>query len=91
VTTVSNDAPQKSSWRTVNLDVGNMSELNVLAINPALVTHVRLSGQHRAESRKLEVYFSSGATVGVNYDEPAKAEAAFRELVLAVHRTIEYH
>ena len=91
MSTISNEAPQKSSWRTVNVDLGNMSELNVLAINPALITHVRLTGQHRVDSRKIEVYLTSGTSVGVNFDDPAKAEATFRELVLAMHRTIQYH
>lgn len=88
---ITDEVSQKSSWRTVNLDLGNLSELNVVAINPAMVTHVRLTGQHHADSRKIEVSLTSGASVGVNFDDPAKAEAAFRELVLAMHRTIQYH
>ena len=88
---VTNEAAQKSSWRTVNLDLGNLSELNVVAINPAMITHVRLTGQHRVDSRKIEVTLTNGSTVGVSFDDSAKAEATFRELVLAMHRTIQYH
>jgi hypothetical protein len=91
VSTVTEEASQKSSWRTVNLDLGNMSELNVVAINPAMITHVRLTGQHHAESRKIEVSLTSGGTVSANFDDAAKAEAVFRELVLAMHRTVQYH
>jgi len=70
--------------RVIGLDLGNLADVNYVAINPAHITHVRLSGTERLESRKLEIYLVSGVTVTMNFDESAKADAKFDELAAAI-------
>ena len=73
---------------TVNLDLGNAAELNMVCINPTHITHVRLTGTRNALNRKMEVYLTNGSTLGMNFDDPAQADAVFAQLVATLHRAL---
>ena len=77
--------------RTVNVSLGNVAELNMLAINPAHITHVRLTGAQHGQNRKIEVSLVSGEVVGMNFDDAERAQAVFTDLLRAMHRTIEIY
>jgi hypothetical protein len=78
--------PELSS-RTVNIDLGNLAEVNLVSINPIHITHIRLTGVARQDSRKMEIHLTSGLNVTVNFDEPDAATAAYTELVATVGQT----
>jgi hypothetical protein len=73
---------------TVNLDLGNLAEVNLVAINPSHITHVRLTGTRRQASRKMEIHLVSGSTVGMNFDEETEADDMFAAIVGAMHQTV---
>ena len=74
---------------TVNLDLGNAAELNIVCINPAHITHVRLTGTRNALNRKMEVYLTNGSTLGMNFDDPDQADAVFSQLVATIRRSAQ--
>jgi hypothetical protein len=77
--------------RTVNLDLGNMAEVNVVAINAAHIVFVRLTGAMSSVNRKMEVRLADGGTIAMTFDEPDHAEAVFTEVVATINRTIPDH
>jgi hypothetical protein len=72
---------------TVNLDLGNAAELNMVCVNPAHITHVRLAGTRNAQNRKMEIYLTNGNVLGMSFDDPEQAEAVFGQLVATIRRT----
>lgn len=68
-----------------------MAELHMLAINPAHITHVRLTGTQHGLNRKMEIFLVSGESVTTSFDEPDQAEVVFTEVVRAMHRSIALH
>jgi hypothetical protein len=77
--------------RTVNLDLGNMAELNMVAINAAHIVSVRLSGTYNSGNRKMEVSLANGSVIGMGFDDPDHAEAVFGTVVASINRTIPDH
>jgi hypothetical protein len=77
--------------RTVNLDLGNVAELNMVAINAAHIVSVRLSGQFSSATRKMELQLANGSTVGMSFDDPDHAELIFSQVVATINRTIPDH
>jgi hypothetical protein len=78
------DAPPDQTNSTVNLDLGNLAELHLVALNPAHVTHVRLTGTHQGTNRKMEIFLVNGGTVGMMFDDPVEAELVFAELCSSI-------
>jgi hypothetical protein len=74
--------------RTVNLDLGNMAEVNMIAINASYIVSVRLTGSLSSASRKMELTLTSGTTIGMNFDDPDHAEIVFGQVVSTINRTI---
>jgi hypothetical protein len=83
-----NARPPDQPSRAINLDLGNLAEVNSVAINPGHITHVRLTGTRRQSSRKMEIHVISGSTIGMNFDEESQADEVFAEIVDAMHRAI---
>ena len=79
------------SLRTVNLNLGNMAELNMVAINAAHIVSVRLTGLMSSQTRKMELQLANGSTVGMTFDEPDHAEEVFAQVVATINRTIPDH
>jgi len=77
--------------RTVNLNLGNAAEANMVAINPAHVGHVKLMGSLSSTQRKLEIYMLGGAVIGMSFDDPELAEEVFTEVLGSISRTIPDH
>jgi len=86
MTTLEAAAPER--LRTVTYELGNLSELNRVSINPAHITHMRLTGTHHHDVRKLEIYLANGMVVGINFDDPSEAEVAFHALEASMHSTV---
>jgi hypothetical protein len=83
--------PAGDALRTVNLNLGNMAELNMVAINAAHIVSVRLTGAFNSATRKMEVQLANGSTVGMSFDDPDHAEEVFAEVVATINRTIPDH
>ena len=79
--------PPPPRGRVIGLDLGNLADVHLVAINPAHITHVRLTGTERLESRKLEIYMTSGLSVTMNFDESAEADARFEAVVATVEES----
>jgi hypothetical protein len=77
--------------RTVNLNLGNAAEANMVAINPAHVGHVKLMGSLSSTQRKMEIYMLGGAVIGMSFDDPELAEEVFTEVLSSISRTIPDH
>jgi hypothetical protein len=77
--------------RSVNLDLGNMAEVNMVAINAAHIVFVRLTGALSSMNRKMEVRLADGGTIAMTFDEPDHAETVFTEVVATLNRTIPDH
>jgi hypothetical protein len=85
------EVPSGEMTRTVNLDLGNMAELNMIAINAAYIVSVRLTGSLSSASRKMELTLTSGTTISMNFDDPDHAEIIFGQVVSTMNRTIPDH
>ena len=77
--------------RTVNLNLGNAAELNMVSINAAHITHVRLLGSLSSSSRRMELHLVSGGIVGMNFDDPDYAETVFSNVIDTINKTIPDH
>jgi len=77
--------------RTVNLNLGNAAEQNMVSINAAHITHVRLTGSMSSSSRKMELFLVSGSVVGMNFDDPDYAETVFSDVIETINKTIPDH
>ena len=77
--------------RTVNLNLGNAAEANMVAINAAHIAYVKLTGSLSSMSRKMEVHMASGAVIGMNFDDPDHAESVFAEVMDTINKTIPDH
>jgi poly-gamma-glutamate capsule biosynthesis protein CapA/YwtB (metallophosphatase superfamily) len=85
---VTDAAPTPAQSRAVTLDLGNLADQNRVVINPAHITHVRLTGATSASNRKLEVRLVNGDTVAMNFDDPDRADRIFQGFVQAIDRAI---
>jgi hypothetical protein len=72
----------------VNLNLGNAAESNMVTINAAHIAYVRLSGSMSSASRKLEINLTSGAVIGMSFDDPEYGERVFAEVMATINRTI---
>jgi len=77
--------------RTVNLDLGNAAETNMVAINAAHITFVKLNGSMSSNSRKMELHMTNGSVIGMNFDDPSHAETVFAHVIDTINRTIPDH
>ncbi len=77
--------------RTVNLNLGNAAEENMVVINAGHISFIRLSGAMSSESRRMEIHLASGEIVGMGFDDPEHAESVFAEVVATMNRTIPDH
>jgi hypothetical protein len=77
--------------RTVNLNLGNAAEQNVVVINASHIAYVKLTGSLNSMQRRMEVFLANGAVISMNFDEPDHAEQTFSEVVAILNRTIPDH
>jgi hypothetical protein len=77
--------------RTVNLNLGNAAEANMVVINAAHIGYVKLMGSLSSLNRKMEIHMASGAVIGMNFDDPEHAEAVYTEVVETLNKTIPDH
>ena len=77
--------------RTVNLNLGNAAEANMVSINAAHIAYVRLTGSMSSASRKLDINLTSGAVIGMSFDDPEYAEQVFAEIIDTINKTIPDH
>jgi hypothetical protein len=77
--------------RTVNLDLGNAAETNMVAINAAHIAYVKLTGTMSSVQRKMEIHLANGAVISMNFEESDHAEKTFGEVVDTINRTIPDH
>jgi hypothetical protein len=83
--------PEGEAIRTVNLNLGNAAEVNMVAVNAAHIAYVKLSGSMNSLQRKMEVHLSDGEVVGMNFDDPEHAERIFTQVIDTINRTIPDH
>ena len=79
------------AMRTVNLDLGNAAEQNMVAINAAHIAYVKLTGSMNSMQRKMEIYIANGAVISMNFEEPDHAEKTFADVIDTINRTIPDH
>jgi hypothetical protein len=77
--------------RTVNLDLGNAAEANMVSINAAHIAYVKLTGSINSNQRKMEIYIANGAVISMNFEEPDHAEKTFADVIDTINRTIPDH
>jgi hypothetical protein len=77
--------------RTVNLDLGNAAETNMVAINAAHIAYVKLTGSMNSLQRKMEIYIANGAVISMSFEEPDHAEKTFADVIDTINRTIPDH
>ena len=77
--------------RTVNLNLGNAAEVNMVSINASHIAYVRFTGSVSSTSRKLELNLTSGAVIGMRFDDPEYAEQVFGEIIGTINKTIPDH
>jgi hypothetical protein len=83
--------PGESVSRTVNLDLGNAAEQNMVAINAAHIAYVKLTGSMNSNQRRMEIFIANGAVISMNFDEADHAEKTFSEVIDTINRTIPDH
>jgi hypothetical protein len=79
------------SIRTVNLDLGNAAETNMVAINAAHIVYVKLHGTMTGSSRRMELHLANGGVIGMSFDDPDHAERVFGQVIDTINRTIPDH
>jgi hypothetical protein len=77
--------------RTVNLDLGNAAEVNMVAINAAHIAYVKLTGAMSSVQRRMEIHLANGAVISMNFEEPDHAERTFADVIDTINRTIPDH
>ena len=77
--------------RTINLDLGNAAEINLVSINAAHITFVKLNGSVSSNSRRMEMHLTDGSVVGMGFDDPNHAETVFAHVIDTINRTIPDH
>jgi hypothetical protein len=83
--------PSEIVNKTVNLDLGNAAEQNMVAINAAHIAYVKLVGSMNSMQRKMEIYIANGAVISMNFEEPDHAEKTFADVIDTINRTIPDH
>jgi hypothetical protein len=74
--------------RTVNLDLGNAAEVNVVSINPNHIAFVKLIGSMNSTQRRMEIHVMNGSVIAMNFDEVDHAEQTFEDVISSVNLTI---
>ncbi|HEV3227466.1 MAG TPA: hypothetical protein VGZ52_11550 [Acidimicrobiales bacterium] len=82
---------EAESARTVNLDLGNAAEVNMVAINATHIAFVKLLGSMSSTQRRMEVHLANGSVIAMNFDEVAHAEATFHDVIDSLNHTIPDH
>ena len=77
--------------RTVNLDLGNADEVNMVAINAGHIAYVKLTGSMNSMQRRMEIYLANGAVISMNFEEPDHAEKTFADVIDTINHTIPDH
>lgn len=77
--------------RTVNLNLGNAAEQNMVVINATHIAYVKLTGSLNSMQRRMEVFMANGAVVAMNFEDPEHAEQTFAEVIDTINRTIPDH
>jgi len=77
--------------RTVNLDLGNAAEVNMVVINAAHIAYVKLTGSVNSGQRKMEINLANGAVIGMGFEEADHAERVFAQVIDTINRTIPDH
>jgi hypothetical protein len=77
--------------RTVNLNLGNAAEVNMVAINAAHIAYVKLTGSVNSIQRRMEIHLANGAVISMNFEEPDHAERTFADVIDTINRTIPDH
>jgi hypothetical protein len=77
--------------RTVNLNLGNAAEINMVAINAAHIVSAKLTGAMNSGQRRMELQLANGSVISMNFDEPDHAERTFAEVIDTINRTIPDH
>ena len=80
--------PATDDVRTVNLDLGNAAEINMVSINTVHIAYVKLLGSMNSEQRRMEVHLTNGAVIAMNFEEVAHAESTFGDVITSLNRTI---
>lgn len=83
--------PGEIVTRTVNLDLGNAAEINMVAINAGHIAYVKLTGSMNSNQRRMEIYMANGAVIAMNFEEPDHAEKTFSDVINTINRTIPDH
>ena len=77
--------------RTINLDLGNAAEINLVSLNAAHITFVKLMGSVSSNNRRMELHMTDGGVVGMSFDDPKHAESVFSHVIDTINRTIPDH
>ncbi|HEY2813801.1 MAG TPA: hypothetical protein VGJ03_10095 [Acidimicrobiales bacterium] len=77
--------------RTVNLNLGNAAELNMVVINAAHIAYVKLTGSMNSGQRRMEINLANGGVISMNFDEHDHAERVFAQVIDTINRTIPDH
>ncbi|MEY2403499.1 MAG: hypothetical protein QOD38_1050 [Acidimicrobiaceae bacterium] len=81
----------ESITRTVNLDLGNAAETNMVAINAGHIAYVKLTGSMNSVQRKMEIHLANGAVISMSFDDSDHAEKTFADVIDTINRTIPDH
>ena len=88
---MSGAATENDRTKTVNLNLGNAAEQNMVVINASYIAYVKLTGSLNSTQRRMEVSLANGAVISMNFDEPDHAEQTFAEVIETINRTIPDH
>jgi hypothetical protein len=83
--------PGGDANRTVNLNLGNAAEINMVVINAAHIAFVKLTGSMNSGQRRMEINLANGSVVSMNFEEHDQAERVFAQVMDIINRTIPDH
>jgi hypothetical protein len=77
--------------RTVNLNLGNAAEINMVVINAAHIAFVKLTGSVNSGQRRMEINLANGAVISMSFEEHEHALGVFSQVIDTINRTIPDH
>jgi hypothetical protein len=77
--------------RTVNLNLGNAAEVNMVVINAAHIAFVKLTGSVNSGQRRMEINLANGSVIAMGFEENDYAEQVFAQVIDTINRTIPDH
>jgi hypothetical protein len=77
--------------RTVNLNLGNAAEVNMVVINAAHIAFVKLTGSVNSGQRRMEINLANGSVISMGFDDNDHAEQIFAQVIDTINRTIPDH